>query len=130
MVHDTGACVLEQGSELLAEKARASLTGAAGAADWATFSQGELLSRGLALAICVIAAALHSLDAQVPVELKADGAGHIAPMALASAAPTAIAAPSCSDPAKMLAHDRAVDFLARYGAAHVHTPKPVIKVLP
>jgi hypothetical protein len=124
LVHDTGACVLDQVAADLVERAKASATGSG--EDWAAFSQGELLSRGVALAICVMAAVVKSLDATMPGELKADGSGRVSPLAMvaSSSSSSSSSAASCTNPALLLAHDRAVDFLARYGVDHSHRARP------
>jgi hypothetical protein len=128
LVSDTSACVLDSGSQILQEKATQAALGSGD--DWVAFSQGELVSRGIALAICVGAAAIKALDTRVPGDVSADGSGRITPNALVASSSSSSAA-ACANPAMLLAHDRLVDFLARYGVDHSHKPAaPAVQVLP
>jgi hypothetical protein len=130
LVSDTTACVLDSGSQLLQDKVTQAALGSGD--DWVAFSQGELISRGVALAICVGAAAIKALDRRLPGDVSADGSGRITPNALvASSSSSSAAAASCANPAVLLAHDRLVDFLARYGVDHSHKPAGTgVQVLP
>lgn len=125
LVKDSGACVLDQVDQTLEDKAKSSAMGTG--QEWATFSQGELLSHGVALAICIMAAVVKSVDRALPGDVAADAGGRVSPMALVANSSNS-SAPSCSNPALLLAHDRAVDFLARYGVDHAHGP--AVRALP
>lgn len=111
-----GAAVLQQ--------AYASSTSAPGAPSWHDFETGQLVSQGIALAICIVEALAHDLDAKLPATTVADASGHVVPML--AHADAGVDGPSCPDPKLSLAHDRAVDFLQAHGVKHTHaTPAPV-----
>lgn len=108
----------------LAQQAYASATSAPGAPTWAQFATSQLVSQGVALAICIVEAIAHDLDNKLPATAVADASGHVMPM-LKSADAGVADGPSCPDPKLLLAHDRAVDFLQQHGVKHYHpTPAP------
>lgn len=115
--------VPSEGAAVLAQ-AYASATSAPGAPSWNDFAKGQLLSQGLSLALCIGEALLHDLDAKLPSTAVADASGHVVPLSVHVDA--GAEGPTCPDPKLLLAHDRAVDFLAAHGVEHRHaTPAPV-----
>lgn len=106
----------------LAQQAYASATSAPGAPTWQQFATSQLVSQGVALAVCIGEAMLHDLDTKLPTNALADASGHVMPLVKPV---TDADGPSCPDPKLLLAHDRAVDLLAKYGVQHNHpTPAP------
>lgn len=105
----------------LAQQAYASATSSPGAPTWAQFATSQLVSQGVALALCIVEAMAHDLDTKLPTNTLADASGHVVPLAKV-ATDGGVDGPSCADPKLLLAHDRAVDFLERHGVQHYHQP--------
>lgn len=118
VVPDVGAALFNQ--------AMASAEGTPGAPSWASFSKQQLLSNGMALALCIGEALLHDLDAKLPSAAQADASGHVTPasiglrVAALGMTPAGADGPACPDPVVYLAHDRVVDFLEQHGVEHQH----------
>lgn len=112
----TKSCALNQADPAVADalhQLQASASSAPGAPSWQDFAAGELLSRGLGFATCLVVALLGDLDAQPGAPPAVDQVGHVA------ATPELQGFASIADP-NALAHNRLVDWLHAHGIIHQH----------
>lgn len=104
-------------------QAVASLTNAPGAPSWAQFSQGELLTKGIAFAVCVVEQAIAVIDAKVPEAQPVATGGQLqadANVRVFSHAIRTTPVPRALPNNIAIGHARAVDFLEAHGVAHQH----------
>jgi hypothetical protein len=119
------AAVLADAGADVVGQAVASAEGAPGAPSWGSFSIGELITRGIPFAICVVQQGLAVLDMKLPAAPTLDAAGNVdvakaTPPARAFLSPQTPREFSAAEVAQLQAHARLVDFLAAHGATHAH----------
>jgi hypothetical protein len=98
IAYDSAACIVGQVPAAVADtvgEAKSSLLGDPGAPSWSDFAKGDLIKYGIDAAICIVAAAIHDIDA-------------------------AMAAKGQVRPGYIGAHQLAADWLEQHGVHHVH----------